>query len=192
MALQAAVLLVGLLPEFNGLARGCRPAWKFHGLGDTLGDREIGGEGLEVVGEIRHFRIRQGGPPRHRGVGHATPDDGDEVLMGRERSAGSRPNLELAAREVAWPGEQVLGGIPVAVSLLAVALDTVLKVERLARLTLRVGPKVGTLCAHRSCCSHRPHRPCTHRDEQDSDTRQQLAGGHSCDSRARGLSPVKS
>ena len=65
--------------------------------------------------------------------------------MRRERSAGSRANLELARREVAGPGEQVRRGITFAVPLLAVALRAVLEIEVLARLPLRLGPEVGTL-----------------------------------------------
>ena len=129
VALHAAGLLVELLPELDGLFRGARRARELHGLGDILGVREVGGEGRNEVGEIRHFLVGEVGPGGHRGVGHAAPDDVDEVLMGRERSVGSRPNLELARREVAGPGAQVRGGVAFAVPLLAVALRTVLEVE---------------------------------------------------------------
>ena len=61
MALHAAVLLVELLPELDGLVRGRRRARKLHGLGDILGVREVGGEGLDEVGEIRHFLVGEGG-----------------------------------------------------------------------------------------------------------------------------------
>ena len=67
--------------------------------------------------------------------------------MRRERSARSRPDLELARREVPGPGDQVRGGITLAVTLLAVALRTVLKVEGLARLPLCLGTEVGSLRA---------------------------------------------
>ena len=173
VALDAADLLVELLPELDGLVRGGRRARKLHGLGDILGAREVGGEGLNEVGEIRHFLVGQVGPGGHRGVGHAAPDDVDEVLMGRERSAGSRTNLELARREVAGPGEQVRGGVAFAVPLLAVALRTVLEVERLARLPLRLSTDVGTLRAHRS------HRPGTQRGEQHGDTPARIRGERS-------------
>ena len=99
------------------------------GLGSVLGLREVGGEGREEVGEIRHFLVGEGRPGGHRGVRHAAPDDVHEVLMGRERSVGSRADLELAGREVARPGAQVRGGVAFAVPVLAVALRTVLEVE---------------------------------------------------------------
>src|SRR5512145_2977536 len=101
MAPYATGLFVELLPELGGLRRGSRRARELHGLWNVLGVREIGGEGRNEVGEIRHFLIGEGWPGGHRRVGHAAPDDVDEVLMGRERSVGSRPNLELARREVA-------------------------------------------------------------------------------------------
>ena len=160
VALQAAGLLVQLLPELDGLCRGCRPARKLHGLGGPFGVREVGREGGQEVGEIRHFLVGQVRPGGHRGVRHAAPDDVDEVLMGRECSVGSRPDLEPAAREVAWPGVQVRGGVAYTVPLLAVALRTVLEIEGLARLPLRLGPDVGTLRAQRRF--HRAHRPGTH------------------------------
>ena len=129
VALQAAGLHVELLPELDRLLRGGRRARELQGLGDTLRVREVGREGRNEVGEIRHFLVGQVGPGGHRGVGHAAPDDVDEVLMGRERSAGSRPNLEPAGREVPGPGEQMRGGIARAVTLLAVALRTILEVH---------------------------------------------------------------
>ena len=64
VALHAAGLLVELLPELDGLVRGGRRARELHGLGDTLGVREVGREGLDEVGEIRHFlsdRLGQAG-----------------------------------------------------------------------------------------------------------------------------------
>ena len=142
VALDAAGLLVELLPELDGLLRGCRRARERHGLGDILGVREVGGEGRDEVGEIRHFLVGEVGPGGHRRVRHAAPDDVDEVLVGRERSVGRRPDLELAGREVARPGAQVRGGVAFAVPLLAVALRAVLEVELLARLPLRLGPDV--------------------------------------------------
>ena len=193
VALDAAGLLVELLPELDGLLRGGRRARERHGLGDILGVREVGGEGRDEVGEIRHFLVGEGGPGGHRRVGHAAPDDVDEVLMGRERSVGSRPNLELARREVAGPGAQMRGGVAFAVPLLAVALRTVLEVELLARLPLRLGPDVGSLRAHRS------RRRGTQRGDQDSESRERRARtdqarGHCCaaSSLARGFWPVKS
>ena len=62
--------------------------------------------------------------------------------MRRQRSVGRRPDLELAGREVARPRAQMRGGIAFAVALLAVALRTVLEIELLARLPLRLGPDV--------------------------------------------------
>jgi len=170
VALQAAVLLVELLPELDGLVGGRRRARKRHELGDILGDREVGGEGLGEVGEIRHFLVGQVGPGGHRGVGHAAPDDVDEVLVGRERSAGSRPNLELPRGEVAGPGLQVRGGKAFTVALLAVALRTVLEVEILARLALGLGPEVGSLRAQLSF--HRARRSGAQQGDEDCETAQ--------------------
>ena len=110
--------------------------------------------------------------------------------MARERSAGSRANLELARGEVAGSGKQMRRGVACGVPFLAVALRAVFEIQVLARLPLRLGPDVGTLRAHWSRGSHPPRR------EQDSDSaKRQQARDHSCAaSRARtaGLSPVKS
>ena len=192
VTLHAAVLLVELLPERDGFVRAGRRARERHGLGDILGVREVGREGCNEVGEIRHFLVGEGRPGGHRGVGHATPDDVDEVLMGRERSVGSRPNLVHARREVAGPGAEMRGGISFAIPLLAVALRTVLKVEPLARLPLRLCSDVGSLRAHRS------RRRGTQHDDEDSETseraRTDQTGGHFAwaSSFARGFWPVKS
>ena len=202
VALQAAVVLVELLPERNGLACGGRRARKLEGLRHTLGDREIGREGLRVVGEIRHFLVGQVGPGRHRRVGHAAPDDVDEVLMGRKRSARSRPNLELARREVAGPWQQVQGGIPITVPLLAVALHAVPGVERLARLPLSLGPDVRTLrfdsgddgVAQRKRAEPTRRRAVQRANQESDGPAQNQPGGHGVwtSSLARGFCPVKS
>src|SRR5205814_723796 len=102
------------------------------------------------VGEIRYFLLGEVGPGGHRGIRHAAPDDVDQVLVRRKRSVGSRAYFELARREVARPGPEMRGGISLAVPLLAVALRTVLEIELLARLPLRVGPDVGTRRTRRS------------------------------------------
>ena len=192
VALQAAGLRVELLPELNRLLAGSRRARDRHGLGNTLGVREIGVESLGEVGKIRHVLFGQVGPGGHRGVRHAASDDVDEVLVGRERSVGRRPNLEFARREVARPGVQVRGGISFTVPLLAVALRTVFEVEILTRLPLRLGPDVGSLRAHRSRWRG------TQQGDQDSEAsesaRTEQTGGH-CEwasSLARGFWPVKS
>ena len=57
VALDAAGLLVELLPELDRLLRGSRRARERNGLGDVLGVREVGGEGRDEVGEIRHFLV---------------------------------------------------------------------------------------------------------------------------------------
>ena len=93
--------------------------------------------------------------------------------MGRERSVGSRADLELAGREVAGPGVQVRGGVAFAVPLLAVALRAVLEVELLARLPLRLGPDVGSLRAHQR------HRRGTRQRDQDRDEPARLSGERS-------------
>jgi hypothetical protein len=59
--------------------------------------------------------------------------------MRRERSVGSRSNLELARGEVAWLRTKMRGGVAFAVPFLAVALGAVLQVKRSARLVLRGG-----------------------------------------------------
>ena len=110
--------------------------------------------------------------------------------MRRERSVGSRANLELAHREVARPGAQMRGGISLTVPLVAVALRTVLEIELLARLPLRIGPDVGSRCARRN------HQRGTPAGDQDGETRAHTdpAGDHffAPSSLARGLRPVKS
>src|SRR4029078_13278735 len=83
-------------------------------------------------------------------VVHAARDDVDDVLMRRQRSVGSRADLELARSEIPWPWAQMGGGVAFAVPLLAVALRTVFEVEPLARLPLCLGTDGGTLSAHRS------------------------------------------
>ena len=189
VALYAAVLHVELLPQLDRLCRSCRGARERHGLGGSFHVGEARGEGRQVVGEIRHLLVGQRGPRGHRGVGHAAPDDVDEVLMGRERSAGSRADLEVAHREFPGPGVQVRGGVPCAVTVLAVALRTVSEIERPARFPLRLGPHV--LSRH----AHRPHRHGAQRDDQDSETPAQSrdeSHSVSTSSLARGLSPVKS
>ena len=190
VALHAAVLHVELLSQLDRLCRGCRGARERYGLGDTFHVGEVGGEGRQVVGEIGHLLVGQCGPRRHRGVGHAAPDDVDEVLMGRELSAGSRADLEVAHREFPGPGVQARGGVPGAVTVLAVALRTVSEIERPTRLPLRLGPNVLSRHAHRS------HRDGAQRGDQDSETPPQSCDeGHSAStssSTARGLSPVKS
>ena len=124
--------------------------------------------------------------------------------MGRERSVGRRPNLELAGREVAGPGVQVRGGVTRAVPFLAVALRAILEIQGLARLPLRLGADVGTLRFDSDCYrvaqrrrEQRSHRHGAQPDDQDSETSaQRHDGGHcaSTCSRARtaGLWPVKS
>jgi hypothetical protein len=109
--------------------------------------------------------------------------------MRRERSVRSRPNLELARREVAWPRPQMWGGISFAVSLFAVALRTVIQVELLARLPLRLSPDV------RSRRTQESRQRGTERGDQHSNTpARQQARGHCfvASSVARGLRPVKS
>src|SRR5207237_5021361 len=119
---------------------------------------------------IGHVRIAECWPGGPRRVGHAAPDDVDEVLMHRERSVGSRPNLELAQREVAGLREQVWGGVALPVPLLAVALRTVLEVELLARLSLRLGADVLSRHAHRSRRRGQPQ------GNQDHETRARTDG----------------
>ena len=146
VALQAAGLRVELLPELNRLLRGSRRARERQWLGDTLGVREVRGESRNEVGEIRHFLVGQVGPGGHRGVGHAEPDDVDEILMGRERSVGSRANLELAGREVAGPGvTDAAWRSPAASPFSPWHCAQFLTIQDLARLPLRLGPDVGTL-----------------------------------------------
>src|SRR5688572_32595955 len=117
--------------------------------------------------------------------------------MRRERTVGSSANLEFARREVARRGQQMLGGIPLTVTLFAVALHTVLQVERLARLTLCIGPDVGTLrfdYAQRKRGQLGFPRRRIQRGQQESDNRESDRapnGRHWCTSRARGLSLVK-
>ena len=142
VALDAAGLDVELLPELDRLIRNLRRARERHGLRDAFGVREVGRESLDEVGDVRHFLVGERWPGGHRGVGHAAPDDVDEVLVGRQRPGRRRANLELAGRKVARPGEQVRRGVALAVTLLAVALRTELHVELLARLPLRVGTYV--------------------------------------------------
>ena len=57
VALDAASVHVELLAELDGLVRGGRRARERHGLGDILGVREVGGEGRDEVGEIRHLLV---------------------------------------------------------------------------------------------------------------------------------------
>ena len=164
VALYAAGLFVELLPELDGLLRALRRTRQRDGLGNFFSVREIWGEGRDEVGQIRHFLLGEGRPGGHRCVRHAAPDDVHEVLMRRERSVRSRPNLELARREVAWPRPQMWGGISFAVSLFAVALRTVIQVELLARLPLRLSPDV------RSRRTHESRQRGTERGDQDSNT----------------------
>ena len=193
MALPASGLFVQRFPQLDRLCRGCRGARERHGLGGTFRVGEVRGEGRHIVGEIGDILVGEVGPRRHRRVGHPAPDDVDEVLMGRELSAGSRADLEVAQREFPRPGGQVRGGVPCAVTVLAVALRTVSQVERPARLPLGLGPNVLSRRAHRS------HRYGAQRGDQNSETsesaRTDQTGGHSVSassSTARGLSPVKS
>ena len=144
VALDAAVVRVELLPQLDGLFRRRRCARELDRLGDILGFANSGEKVVTKYARSDTSWSVSVGPGGHRGVGHAAPDDVDEVLVGRQRPVGSRPDLELARREVAGPRLQVRGGVPFAVALLAVALRAVLEVELLARLPLRLGPDVGT------------------------------------------------
>ena len=150
VALDAAGVDVELLPELDGLVRGARRARERNGLGNILGVREVGREGRDEVGEVRYFLVGEIWPGRHRRVGHAAPDDVDEVLVSRERTVGSRPDFELARCEGAGPGAQMGAGVALAVPFLAVALRAVFEIELLARLPLRLGPDVLSRRAHRS------------------------------------------
>ena len=195
VALDAAGLFVELLPELDGLFRGVRRARERHGLGDVLGVREVGGEGRDEVGEIRHFLVGEGGPGGHRGVRHAAPDDVDEVLMGRQRSVGRRPDLELARREVAGPGAQMRGGVAFAVPLLAVALRAVLEVELscptpAAPRSRRRAPARAPIPSAR----HTARRSGQRDTRRERRARTDQARGHccACSSLARGFWPVKS
>src|SRR5262245_26505668 len=110
--------------------------------------------------------------------------------MSRERSVWSRPNLELARREVARPGVQVRCRVTFAVAFLAVALRTVFEIELLARLALRICSDVLSRHAH-GCDLRGPQR----RDEdREPGARTDQRGGHFVpdSSLARGLVPVKS
>jgi len=98
-------------------------------LGRLVRVGEAGVEALQVQDEARHLVVRQPRPRRHRGVGHARADHAPDVVVGRQRPARCRAQLELAAREVAGPGLQVRGGGPLAVALVAVALGAVLLVR---------------------------------------------------------------
>src|SRR5207248_3150693 len=106
-----------------------------------------------------------------------------------------RANLELARGEVARRGAKMRSGISLAVPLLTVALRTVVEIELLARLPLRLGPDVGTRRTRRS------RQRGAQRGDQDRNTpgrekgaRTKQARGHffAVSSLARGLSPVKS
>ena len=57
VALDAAGLLVELLPELDGLLRGRRRARELDWLGNLLGVREVGREGRDEVGEIRDVLV---------------------------------------------------------------------------------------------------------------------------------------
>ena len=197
VALYAAGVHVELLPELDRLFRGFRRARQLHGLGHLLLVREVGGERRNEVGEIRHFLVGEGWPGGHRRVRHAAPDDVDEVLMGRERSVGRRPNLELARREVPGPREQVRSGVAFAVTLLAVALRTVFEIELLARLPLRLGSDVLSRRARRSHrrrttrrSGARDTRSISHRGPREKRERTDQARSHyfAASSLARGLS----
>src|SRR5262249_44412373 len=150
VATDAAVVDVQLLSELDRLLRAVRRARELKRFGDILLVGELRGEGRNEVREIRYFLFRQDRPGRHRRIRHAMPADVYEVLMRRQRSSGSRPDLELARREVARPRAQMRSGVSFTVSLLAVALRTVLEVELLTRLTLGIGPDVLGRDAHRS------------------------------------------
>ena len=69
--------------------------------------------------------------------------------MRRQRSVGSRADLELARCEVAGPWAQMGCRVAFAVPVLAVALRAVLEIETLARLPLRLGPDVLSRRGHR-------------------------------------------
>src|SRR5262249_59928100 len=143
----------------------------------------------QEVRDVRDVLVGEVRPGWHRRVGHAAPDDVDEVLVRRQRSAGSCPDLEFAAREIAGPWTQVRSGVAFAVSVLAVALRAVLEIELLARLPLRIGARVGCRGAPRS----RRRRPYHDDPDRESPAHHQ-ARGHffASPSLARGLEPVKS
>ena len=178
VALDAAGVHVELLPELDRLLRGSRRARERHRLGDFFLVREVGGERRNEVREIRHFLVGECGPGGHRGVRHAAPDDVDEVLMRRERSVGSRPDLELARREVAGPRAQMRGGISFTVTFLAVALRAVLEIELLARLPLRLGSDVWSRRARRSR-RRETQRGDQHRETPAPETSADRSGGRS-------------
>jgi hypothetical protein len=200
MALDAPGLFVQLPAELDRLRRRVRRAREGNRLRDNLGVGEIGGEALDEVREIRYFLVGEIGPGGHRRVGHAAPDDVDDVLMRRQRSGGRRAHLELAGREVTGLGEQMRGGVALAVAFLAVALRAVPQIELLARLPLRLGPEIRTLCARQ--WRHQDTQQCG--EESDRAARRARRGaereggyqarGHWCatSSLARGLWPVKS
>ena len=191
VALHAAGVHVELLPEFNRCLCGSRRARQLHRLRDTVGVREVGVESLDVVSEVRQLRVGEIRPGRHRCVRHAASDDVDEILLRRQRSVGRRADLELTRRKVARLGEEMRRRVAFAIPVVAVALRAVLEVQGLARLSLRIGPEVGTLRAQ--LYFRRAHRPrIQQRDEQDRNTRDEAIHHCACSSRARGLSPVNS
>src|SRR5690349_21442031 len=107
--------------------------------------------------------------------------------MRRERSVWSRAHLELAHREIARPRSQVRGGIPFSVPLLAVALRTVLEIDRVSRCALRLAADVLGRQTHRAGGHHH-----TRRDYHRETAARYQAGGHFCaaSSFARGFWPV--
>src|SRR5262245_63992715 len=81
VATYAAILFVQLLPERDCVGRRSRRARQRNRLRDTLLVREVGREGRNEVREISDVLIGEIGPGGHRRIGHASPDDVDEILM---------------------------------------------------------------------------------------------------------------
>ena len=150
VALDAAAVDVELLPQLDGLVRGSWRARQRNGLWNILGLGEVGGERRQEISKIGYVLVGEGGPGGHRRVRHAAPDDVHEVLMRRQRSVGSRADLELAGCEVAGPWAQMRAAVAFAVTFLAVALRAVFEIKRFAGLPLCLGPDILRRRAHRS------------------------------------------
>ena len=102
VTLDAAGVHEKLLASLNRFLRGFRRARKLNGLGHPLRVGELGREGRQEIGDIRYFLVGKIRPGWHGGVGHAAPDDVDQILMCRQCAVRRRANLELAGGEVTW------------------------------------------------------------------------------------------
>ena len=169
-AAERAVELLALGDRLLGRGRRRAERDRLRSLG---GIREAGVEGLQVLHDAVQLGVGQLRPGRHRAIGHAQPDHPLQVFVRGQRPRGGRAQLELAAREVARPGRQVHRGGPLAVALLAVALDAVLLVDLLARLDRGPGS-----------------RDDRGRQDQPDEQHDERADAHQCSSLARGRWPV--